>query len=71
MSDPCISCGRATGPGTATFSAGKRGRDTLTGDEGFLCDVCQEGSAGVSSDQSVPLSGRYVVIDFPGGLPLG
>jgi len=71
MSDECMSCGRDTGPGTTTFSARKRARDTVTGMEGFLCDVCQEGSGREMSDQSIPLSGRYAVIDLPGGLPGG
>ncbi len=35
--------------------------------EGFLCLACQQGSAVVVPDQSIPLSGRYVVIDIPGG----
>jgi hypothetical protein len=71
MSDACMSCGRETGPGTPTYSGRKRARDTVSGMEGFLCDVCQESSGRVVSDQSIPLSGRYVVIDLPGGLPGG
>jgi len=70
MTDPCMSCGRDTGPGTGTFSQRKRARDRLTDAEGFLCDVCQESSGHAESDQSAPLSGRYVVIDLPGGLPI-
>lgn len=70
MTDPCMSCGRDTGPGTGTFSQRKRARDRLTDAEGFLCDVCQESSGHAESDQWAPLSGRYVVIDLPGGLPI-
>jgi hypothetical protein len=65
MDEPCISCGRATRAGTDLFSARKRGRDTATGQEGFLCLACQAGSAGAGAEQSIPLSGRYVVIDLP------
>jgi hypothetical protein len=71
MDDTCISCGRGTGPGTVLFSARKRGRDLQTGVEGFLCQACPPGSATIVADQSIPLSGRYVVIDFPGGGPIG
>ena len=67
MDESCISCGRDTKAGTALFSARKRGRDTVTRDEGFLCQACQAGSAASGSEQWVPLSGRYVVIDLPGG----
>jgi len=70
MTDPCMGCGRDTGPGTGTFSQRKRARDRLTDAEGFLCDVCQESSGHAESDESAPLSGRYVVIDLPGGLPI-
>ena len=69
MDDTCISCGRDTKAGTALFSGRKRGRDTLTGDEGFLCQACQVGSAAQGSTQSIPMSGRYAVIDMPGGYP--
>jgi hypothetical protein len=69
MDDRCISCGRDTAPGTALFSSRKRGRDVETGTEGALCQACQEGSAVIGPDQVVPASGRYVVIDFPGGYP--
>jgi hypothetical protein len=69
MDQPCLSCGRDTAPGTVLFSARKRGRDLESGEEGFLCQACQEDSAVVPPDQSIPLSGRYVVIDLPGGLP--
>jgi hypothetical protein len=68
MQQPCLSCARDTGAGTALFSARKRGRDVESGEEGFLCQACQEGSAIVPPDQSIPLSGRYVVIDLPGGM---
>ena len=66
---PCISCGRNTAPGTRLFAARKLGRDTHTGETGFLCHACQPGSARAGSQQTIPLSGRYVVIDFPGGYP--
>ena len=67
MGDSCISCGRQTNAGTTLFSGRRRGRNTLTGEEGFLCQACQPESAAQGSEQSIPLSGRYVVIDFPGG----
>ena len=69
MDESCISCGRDTKAGTTLFSGRKRGRDTLTGDDGFLCQACQAGSARQGQGQSIPLSGRYVVIDPPGGYP--
>ena len=69
MDERCMSCGRDTEAGTTLFSARKRGRDTSTDDEGFLCHVCQLGSAGLGGQSTVPLSGRYVVIDLPGGGP--
>jgi hypothetical protein len=69
MTEPCISCGRDTAPGTALFGFRVRGRDTLTGDEGFLCHACQPRSAEAGSDQRIPLSGRYAVIDLRGGYP--
>lgn len=68
MQEPCISCGRETRAGTRLFSARKRGRDTATGDEGFLCHSCQRGSAGDGAESTAPLSGRYVVIDL-GNMP--
>ena len=69
MDESCLSCGRDTKAGTSLFSGRKRGRDSLTGDDGFLCQACQPGSAGQGSTQSTPVSGRYVVIDMPGGYP--
>jgi hypothetical protein len=71
MDDSCLSCGRDTAPGTPLFSARKRALDTTSGAEGVLCQACQPGSAGLGGTQTVPLSGRYVVIDFPGGGPAG
>lgn len=71
MDQHCISCGRDTAPGSILFSARKRGRDLDTRAEGFLCQACQEGSAAAGAGQSIPLSGRYVVIDLPGGGPPG
>lgn len=64
-SEPCISCGRDTRAGTTLFSARKRGKDTVSNDEGFLCQACQPGSAADGAKQWVPASGRYVVIDLP------
>jgi len=64
MTDACLSCGRDTRPGTRLFSARKRGVDTANGDEGFLCQACQPGSARPGGVSTVPLSGRYVVIDL-------
>ncbi|MGI8657740.1 MAG: hypothetical protein ACR2K4_03080 [Candidatus Limnocylindria bacterium] len=68
MEEPCISCGRETRVGTRLFSARKRGLDTATDDEGFLCSSCQQGSAGTGVESTAPLSGRYVVIDL-GNMP--
>ncbi len=70
MDERCISCGRETRVGTALFSARTRGRDTATGEEGFLCHACQPGSAAAGGESTIPLSGRYVVIDLPGGGPV-
>ena len=61
----CISCGRNTAAGTKLFSGRAPGRDTMTHALGYLCEACQPGSALVPEDQSIPLSGRYVVIDIP------
>jgi len=69
MTEPCISCGRDTAPGTPLFSARKKGVDLETGVEGPLCHACQPGSAASSAGASVPLSGRYAVVDLPGGYP--
>ncbi len=66
MSQPCMSCGRDTSPGTRLFSARKRGLDTLSGDEGYLCQACQQGSAVVGPDQDIPPAGRYAVINMQG-----
>ncbi len=69
MEQPCLSCGRNTAAGTRLFSARKRGRDTRADNDGFLCYACQPGSTAPGAEQSTPLSGRYVVIDMPGGFP--
>lgn len=61
MKQPCISCRRDTRAGTPLFSARKRGRDTVTDEEGFLCQSCQPGSAAPGATSTVPVSGRYVV----------
>jgi len=64
MPEPCLSCGRDTSAGTRLFSARKRGLDTVRGDDGFLCQACQPGSARMGARSTAPLSGRYVVIDL-------
>jgi hypothetical protein len=69
LESPCLSCGRDTSAGTGLFASRKRGLDRERDVEGFLCYACQEGSAVAPADQTIPLSGRYVVIDFPGGWP--
>ena len=72
MDDSCMSCGRDTAPGTPLFSARKRAVDTVTGAEGFLCQSCQPGSAGLGGEQTTPASGRYVVdVVGPSGLTGG
>ena len=68
MGEPCSSCGRDTAAGTPQFGSRKRGRDTHTGEEGFLCSICQPGSGGPGAEQLTPLSGRYAVIELPGGI---
>ena len=68
MDQRCLSCGRDTAAGRKLFAARRRGLDRETNVEGYLCYACQEGTAVVVPDQSVPLSGRYVVIDLPGGV---
>lgn len=69
VDDPCLRCGRSTRPGTRLFSSRKRAVDKVTGAEGVLCHACQPGSARPGGENRVPLSGRYAVIDFPGGGP--
>jgi hypothetical protein len=59
-----MACGRSTAPGTALFSSRKRAVDKATGETGWLCYSCQEGSAALGAEQSIPLSGRYVVIEI-------
>ena len=71
MTQPCISCGRDTAPGTPLFASRKKGRDLETDTEGPLCQACQPGSAAPGAEHSIPLSGRYAVIDMPGGYPGG
>lgn len=68
MDERCLSCGRDTAAGTKLFAARRRGLDRETKAEGFLCYACQDGTAVVAPDSAVPLSGRYVVIDLPGGM---
>jgi hypothetical protein len=38
----------------------------LSGDEGYLCQACQQGSAVVGPDQDIPPAGRYAVINMQG-----
>jgi hypothetical protein len=63
----CLSCGRDTSAGTSLFASRKRAIDRQRYVEGFLCYPCQDGIAVVTPDQTIPVSGRYVVMDFPGG----
>lgn len=66
VDEHCLSCGRDTMAGTELFASRKRGLDRETNVEGYLCYACQEGTATLGPQQSIPLSGRYVVIDFSG-----
>lgn len=70
VDEGCLNCGRDTRAGTPLFSARKRALDTRTGVGGVICEACQPGSAGLGGEQTMPLSGRYVVIDLPGGGPV-
>ena len=70
MDDHCLACGRETAAGTQLFASRKRGRDREANVDGYLCYACQPGTAGLGAEQSIPLSGRYVVVDFPGGGPV-
>ena len=58
----CLACGRSTAPGTKLFASRKPGVDNATGATGWLCYSCQEGSAALGADQSIPVSGRYAVV---------
>ena len=69
MDERCLSCGRDTAAGTRLYASRKRGVDRETRVEGYLCSACQPETAGLGAEQSIPLSGRYVVIDIPGGMP--
>ena len=71
MDQHCLSCGRDTAPGTQLFASRMRGLDREANIEGYLCYACQAGTAALGAEQSIPLSGRYVVVDFPGGGPAG
>jgi hypothetical protein len=71
VDDLCLSCGRDTSAGTSLFASRKRGIDRERNVEGFLCSACQPGTAVVPPDQTIPVSGRFAVIDFPGGGPPG
>lgn len=68
----CLSCARSTAPGTRLFSSRKPGVDKETGETGWLCYACQEGSAGLGAEQSIPVSGRYAVVPLGNtGMPGG
>jgi hypothetical protein len=67
MEAQCLSCGRDTSAGTSLFASRKRAIDRQRNVEGFLCYPCQDGTATLGAEQSIPVSGRYVVMDFPGG----
>ena len=71
IDEQCLSCGRDTAAGTELFASRKGGLDRQTRVEGFLCYSCQPGSASGGAEQSIPRSGRYVVINLPGGGPPG
>jgi hypothetical protein len=62
----CLSCGRDTAAGTELFAARKRGVDRQTNVQGYLCYSCQPGSASLGAEGSLPLSGRYAVVNFQG-----
>jgi hypothetical protein len=62
----CLSCGRDTAAGTALYASRKRGLDLETSVEGYLCHACQPGSASGGAEQSIPLSGRYAVVEIRG-----
>jgi hypothetical protein len=66
MDQHCLSCGRDTAAGTELFASRKRGIDLHTKVEGYLCYACQDGTAVVTPDQTIPVSGRYAVIDLGG-----
>ena len=66
MQELCMTCGRDTAPGSRLFASRKRGLDTLTNDEGFLCLSCQAGGAMIGPDQVIPVSGRYAIINMQG-----
>ena len=70
MDTHCLSCGRDTAAGTELFASRKRGLDRQTNVEGYLCYSCQPGSASLGAEQSIPISGRYAVIDI-GGIQQG
>jgi hypothetical protein len=66
LESQCLSCGRDTAAGTRLLASRKRGLDRERNVEGYLCYACQEGTATPIADQTIPLSGRYVVIDLQG-----
>ena len=70
IDEHCLSCGRNTAAGTDLFASRKRGLDRQTTVEGYLCYACQQGSATLGAEQSIPVSGRYAVVDI-GGIPQG
>jgi hypothetical protein len=71
MDQRCMSCGRDTAAGSPLFASRKRGLDREAHVEGYLCYACQAGTASLGAEQSIPLSGRYIVIDIPGAMPGG
>ena len=70
IDEDCLSCGRDTAAGTELFASRKRGLDRQTSAQGYLCYACQPGSASGGAEQSIPVSGRYAVVDI-GGIPQG
>ena len=70
VDDRCLACGRDTAAGTPLFASRERGRDREANVDGYLCYACQPGTAGLGAGQSIPVGGRYVVVDFPGGGPV-
>jgi hypothetical protein len=48
------------------YASRKRGLDLETSVEGYLCYACQPESASGGAEQSIPLSGRYAVVEIRG-----
>lgn len=69
MDELCLSCGRDTSAGGPLFASRMRGLDLAEDVTGYLCYACQPGTAAGKAEQSVPLTGRYIVIDtLPGAM---